>query len=350
MRKALIIKFGAIGDVVMAIPAAYALFQTGYTVDWLCGAQAAEVLALYPWVRTLVADDRGLLQHGAAGKLRALARIWRKIAVRQYDLCATLYYDPRYRLLAGPVRARRKIMLSTTERRARLLTGRHHTDEYARILLGRQDGFKPDSLPPLRPPTIPTSPLPRSSAPRVILVPAGAKNMLRDDALRRWPLEHYVGVAKELKSRGVEVVLSGGPDDQWASSAFAGTGVIDLIGRFSLSETIGLLDGGDVLLTHDTGPMHLAGITSIAIVAIFGPTDPAGRLPQRANAVALWGGEGFACRPCYDGRDYAPCTDNGCMRQVTIQMAIDEVLRMISQRGGTSAAPRIIAPESRARA
>ena len=170
----------------------------------------------------------------------------------------------------------------------------------------------------------PPNPLQKTTGgPRVVLVPAGARNLLRDDALRRWPIEHYVALAEQLLETGCEVVLAGGPDDRWASAYF-GTlatrarfpGFTDAIGTLSLTETLGLLDTAMVTVTHDTGPLHLAGITATDIVTIFGPTDPHGRLPQRAGCVAIWGGEGFACRPCYDGRDYAPCPHNGCMEQV----------------------------------
>ena len=198
MARALLIKFGAIGDVVMAIPAAHELYRAGYTVDWVCGPAVLPVLALYPWIRAIVADDRALVQGSHIRKLRALAGIWKAIAGRSYDLCATLYYDPRYRLLAAPIRSRRKLMLSTTKRALRLLPGRHHTDEYARMLLGLDDGVRPTSLTPVRPERMPPSPLPRGGRVRVILAPAGARNMLRDDALRRWPVEMYAQVAAEL--------------------------------------------------------------------------------------------------------------------------------------------------------
>jgi heptosyltransferase II len=170
--------------------------------------------------------------------------------------------------------------------------------------------------------------------------------MMRDDALRRWPVESYVEVAAALVARGHEVVLAGGPGDRWASPQFSSLEVVDLIGQLSLLETVALLDSADVTVTHDTGPLHLAGLTRTAIVSLFGPTDPRGRLPQRAGTVALWGGEGFACRPCYDGRDYAPCLHNGCIRQVTPVMVLGEVsclLRAI-ENGQELPPPRIITP------
>lgn len=352
MAKMLIVKFGAIGDVVMALPGVRALYEQGGSdrnqIDWICGPVVAPLLSCYPWIRTIVVDDRAILRGSTTERLRELMRLWWTIGRAKYQLCATLYYDSRYRIVTMPIRAERKLMLSKTDRAGMLLAGRHHTDEYARILLGLSDGERPVGLAPVPPEKLPLSPLARiEERLRVVLVPAGAKNMMRDDALRRWPIESYVQLASMLLERGFDVVLAGGPSDTWAISAFAGLAVTDLIGRITVPEMLSLLDDSDVMVTHDTGPLHMAGITKVGIVSIFGPTDPRGRLPQRRNTVALWGGEGFACRPCYDGRDYAPCLHNGCMSQVSVEMVVREVEAVIDQRrSGRSMPPRIIAPLS----
>jgi heptosyltransferase-2 len=350
-KRALIIKFGAIGDVIMAIPAAHALHLRGAQIDWVCGAGVAPLLACYPWIRTIVADDRAILLGGTAEKMQAVVALWKKLIGRQYALCATLYYDQRYRVMALPVRAKRKVMLSMTDRRLKLLPGRHHTDEIARILLGLEDGERPMQLAPVRVEVLSESPLARVAIAsgvktRVVLAPGGAKNMTRDDALRRWPVENYVAVAQTLLQHDIEVVLTGGSSDNWVIPFFAGLGATDLIGKLTLPQTLALLDESDVMVTHDTGPLHMAGITRVGVVSIFGPTDPRGRLPQRVNTVSIWGGEGFACRPCYDGQNFAPCKDNGCMKQVTPEMVLNEVMAVITQRHGSSKPPRVLTPVS----
>jgi heptosyltransferase-2 len=245
-------------------------------------------------------------------------------------LAATLYYDTRYRFLTAPVRAGRKIQLSHTDRNFRLIPGRHHTDEFARILLGWPDQVRPQPLAPVPPPALPPTPLPRTGGKRVILAPAGAKNMMADDILRRWQPENYVTLAESLVGREIEVVLIGGPGDAWIQPLFNDLPVTDLIGKLTLPQTLALLDDADVLVTHDTGPLHLAGITRAGIVSIFGPTDPHGRLPQRPGTVALWGGEGFACRPCYDAHSFAPCPSNDCMAEVTPAMALAEIQKLFA--------------------
>lgn len=352
-RRALIVKMGAIGDVVMALPAVRLLADESYAIDWVCGAAAAPVLRLFPWINVLVMDDRALMFGSVRERIAACLGLWSTIGRRSYDLAATLYYDRRYAVLTLPIRARRKLALSKDDRAFTLLAGRHHTDEYARILLGLPDAQRPSQLRPLLVPSLPPNPQPRtgSARPRIVLCPAGARNTLRDDALRRWPVENYVTLAQALLTRGYEVLLCGGPEDAWASAAFDALAVADLIGKLALPETLALFDSADVVCTHDTGPLHLAGMTSAAVLTLFGPTDPHGRLPQRENAVALWGGEGFACRPCYDGQAYAPaCTDNLCIQQITPALALSHIERLLhARRTGSALAPEVMEPSAATR-
>jgi heptosyltransferase-2 len=345
--KTLILKFGAIGDVIMAIPAAHQLHLLGHQIDWVVGPSALPILQLYPWISPIPIDERALLTGSAPAKLRVLAGLWRTLAGRRYTLAATLYYDPRYRFLTLPVRAERKLQLSHTDRAFRLIPGRHHTDEFARILLDWPDEVRPKPLAPVPvpPESLPPSPLPRTGKPRVVLAPAGAKNLMNDDRLRRWQPEHYVALARLLLQQEIEVVLTGGPTDAWIQPLFSGLPVTDLIGLHTLPQTLALLNDADLLVTHDTGPLHLAGITRCALVGIFGPTDPHGRLPQRPGTVALWGGEGFACRPCYDGHSFAPCPANDCMAQITPAQVLAEIQALlIARAAGTLPPPRIASP------
>lgn len=346
--RALIVKLGSIGDVVMAIPAVYQLHLQGMQIDWICDTPIAPLLSAYSWINPIVLDERSLLKASTARRMLVLLKLWRQLFGRRYHLCATLYYDRRYRLIALPVFATKRIALERNNRVLQLLDGRHHADEYARILLDRKDEYTPSRLTPVPPSVLPASPLPRvTETSRIVLVPAGARNLMRDDALRRWPVDFYVALASMLLQQGHEVVLCGGPEDHWALPYFDGLAVTNLIGKISLLQLVALFHDVDVAVTHDTGPLHLAGLTPVGLVSIFGPTNPWGRLPARPNTVAIWGGEGFACRPCYDGNSYAPCPNNLCMQQVTPAMVLVEVENALQHRSGhVQAPPLVVLPQS----
>ena len=108
---------------------------------------------------------------------------------------------------------------------------------------------------------------------------------------------------------------------------------------------VSLCNVSDAVVTYDTGPLHLAGLSDTCLLGIFGPTDPATRVPRRPYASGIWGGRGFACRPCYDGRDFAPCQHNGCMRQVTVADALAELDRLLDRRDRGLETPwRVVEP------
>lgn len=331
----------------MAIPAVYALHQDGFEIDWVCGKAARPLLAQYPWIKIIPVDDKAILIGALFERAKQIIRLWGKVALKRYDLCATLYYDSRFQILMLPIRSRRKLFLSQRSRAFSLLAGRHHTDEYARVLLALEDSCRNLSNMPVRPERLPPSPLPeKDKLRRIGIAPGGTSNVLGEQILRRWPVESYVAIAQQLADRGWEVVLLGGPEDIWVRPYFEQLKVTDCIGKLSLPEFVSTCDVCDAVVTHDTGPLHLAGLSATCLVGIFGPTDPSTRVPRRPYAMGIWGGQGFACRPCYDGRDFAPCQFNGCLHQVTPQLVLRELDNLLESRDQGKVSPwKIVCPE-----
>ena len=217
------------------------------------------------------------------------------------------------------VRARRSIALQRDDRAFHLVSERHHSAEYTRILCDLPDEYCVENSAPVAPDILPPNPLPRNERIRIALVPGGARNQLRDDPQRRWPAEAYVALAAMLLDRGYEVVLSGGPDDAWVAPQFAGLPVDNRIGQWVIPQTLAFYQSCDCVVTHDTGPLHLAGLAQCGLVGLFGPTAPSKFLPRRNRVIGIWGGERLPCRPCYDGNGYANCHWNGCMISIPPQ-------------------------------
>jgi heptosyltransferase II len=346
-NTALIVKLGQIGDVIMAIPAARALYDEGFEIYWVCGRAVRPLLESYSWINLIPTNDKELLLGSSFQRVNRLFRLWSKIAFRRFDLCAVLYYDSRYRLLTLPVWAHRKLSLSWRKRSTMLIPGRHHTDEFTRILSGLEDTCRKQSIPPVRPDHLPPSPIPHKSVQgRVAIVPGGASNLIRQQYLRRWPIESYIELAQCLRNRDWEVVLIGGPEDLWVKPYFRDLPVTDLIDALSLPEVVAVCDTCDAVVSHDAGPLHLAGLSKASLIGLFGPTDPATRIPRRPFAVGIWGGQRYACRPCYDGRDFAPCKFNGCMRDVSPDLVLRHIDRLLDARSrGKSLAWEVILAE-----
>ncbi len=165
----------------------------------------------------------------------------------------------------------------------------------------------------------------------VVLAPGGAKNILSDNPQRRWPIRHYVEFAKKIRAIGLQVVIAGAPSDSWVSEAFVDSDVIDLVGKTDLISLFGLITHSRGVVTHDSGLLHIATLTEVPLLAIFGPTPANACMPfERPNTSILHKQNRVACSPCYDGKRYAPCRDNQCMSVVDVDLVFDKFSTMLA--------------------
>lgn len=150
---------------------------------------------------------------------------------------------------------------------------------------------------------------------------------------RRWPAEKYAALARSLAGSEYRVLVLGGPEDRPVTEAVTnqaltddGTldgAVVDMGGRTSLVELAGALDACHLLVTNDTGPMHLAAALDRPIVAIEGPADIRQTRPL-ANRTRLVGRFDLSC---------VPCVKNECPRRghgTILESAERECLRLIT--------------------
>ncbi len=309
--KLLIVKLGAVGDVVMALDGLSRLDPLP-EVTWVGGSQVAPLLKASGLVKEILPVNEELFYRGGTrGRLMEFGRINRALAFRKFDVAFTAYRSRAYRLISFSVRANKHGFFDPKP-------GVYHGDA---VLAALQDlcggGERPRK---------PSTLAKRTGPWRVALAPGGAKNILRDDALRRWPLDRYHSLAKRLLEAGAEVVVTGAPSDSWVRAGMPG-GVEDQIGKTDLLGLVEIFRGCDAVVTHDSGPMHLAGWAGVPVLALFGPTRPDEKLPKtHPGHKALWGGEKLACRPCYDGRNYsATCRKNECLEEIGVDRVWEEL-------------------------
>lgn len=141
----------------------------------------------------------------------------------------------------------------------------------------------------------------------VVLCPGAAH------ANKRWPSGHWHTLAAELRVRGVAVVATGTLGER---HLLADPGVRDAFG-LPLGPTAALLAGARVVVTNDSGLMHLATAVATPVVAVFGPTSPAfGYAPYQAAARILE--RDLPCHPCSThGGPRCPLRHHACMVDLT---------------------------------
>ena len=135
-------------------------------------------------------------------------------------------------------------------------------------------------------------------------------------ATKRWPVAHWLALADRLRGAGYAPIVVGGPDDRGGAQQLAGHAE-SAAGECSLQETGALLARAAVLVTNDTGVMHMATGVGTPVVALFGPTvEQFGFFPYHARARVLQ--RDLDCRPCSAmGTATCPLGHHRCLRDIT---------------------------------
>lgn len=327
-KRVLFVKLGAIGDVIMALPLSRYLARQGVEVTWVCGQ------SLEPLVRTFsdahkieTVNDRKLFAGSLADKLTVFAQTFFRFLGRGYDEILIGHADPRYRLLfrgvRGPVFSFGRHLGGN-----RIPTGtRHHSYEYLKLGSRQDSGQAPD--PKLYMPK-PLKTWKGKGTKVIAMAPGGARNLLADDRLRRWPIAHYRKLAEELIAAGYEVQIFGAPTDAWVLESFKGLNITNRVGELDLLGFVSALSSVEALVTHDSGPLHIGGLAGVPVFGLFGPTEGSWRFPFGNQGRVLQLTEKLPCQPCYDGKNFAPCSENRCLSSLSplrVFESIQQVLR-----------------------
>lgn len=148
-------------------------------------------------------------------------------------------------------------------------------------------------------------------------------------ATKRWPIAHWIALAGELSAAGFRLVVLGGPDDRGIAQQLAGVAE-RAAGEFSLQETGALLARARVVVSGDTGVMHMATAVGTPVVALFGPTvEQFGFFPYRAHAEVLQ--RDLRCRPCSaTGTAKCPLGHHRCLVDLAPAEVAAAALRLVA--------------------
>jgi len=343
--RILIVKPSSLGDVVHALPVLAGLRERfpQARIDWLVAPSCAPLIENHPALTETVIFDRRL--YGRIGRswqaTKAFIAFMRRLRERSYDLVIDLQGLFRSGFLTFATRAPVRLGFRPAREMASVFYTHHvaigDADAHAadrNYLVANVLGFQ-DA--PVRFDLALTDA--ERAEGKALLQKAGAVEGNPIVGVvpgtrwetKRWPPQRFALAIDRLANQtGAHCVLLGSPDERELCARIADlceTAVGNLAGHTKLRQMASVIAGCDVVLCHDSAPMHLAVALGRALVCIVGPTNPSRTGPyRRADDVCRIKVE---CSPCYLRHLHQCPHDHRCMRELTVEHVVERAATLL---------------------
>lgn len=141
---------------------------------------------------------------------------------------------------------------------------------------------------------------------------------------KRWPASYFATIAQQKLSEGWRVWLFGSAQESQITNEIqirTREDCLDLAGKINLLEALDLLSLATIVVTNDSGLMHLAASVDRRIIALFGSSDPKRTPPLTDKAKILY--LGLECSPCF--QRHCPLGHLNCLNQLRPEMVLESM-------------------------
>jgi 3-deoxy-D-manno-octulosonic-acid transferase/heptosyltransferase-1 len=347
----LIVKTSAIGDVIHTLPSLWSLrarFPQAQ-ITWLVEESAADLVTGHAAInRVLVARRKTWLHDLRSGRvfsaLSEFVRFVRQLRDTRYDLVIDFQ---------GLLKSAMWVFLARGIRKAGFGRGMEHA-EYSYLALNERvpavdmnQHAIDRSLLLLKHIGVPAAALrygipvsaQQESEAAGLLRACGVQDedrMVAINPMARWPTKlwdarSFAALADRLEGEGICVVFTGGPQDGPALDEIGGFMTRRhrrLDGKTSLNQLAALYRRAQVVVTTDSGPMHLAAAVGTPVVALFGPTAPWRTGPYGPTHVVLRAD--LSCSPCFKKQCLTTAyEERACMKRLTVEQVAHAVMEKL---------------------
>jgi lipopolysaccharide heptosyltransferase II len=355
IRRILVVRVDLLGDVVLSLPAVRALKRAypDAEIDMLVLKSTAGILQGERDISRVLAYDPHIWRQPKTylnpANWRAAGDVLRTMRAARYDLAISISGDMGS-ILTRLSNARRRIgyakeaypfFMTHTLPGGRYRTHQHETC-YVLALAEAAGGIvEPDDA-LLRLSIVP------AAAQKMAATLQQARSMLqhggpvitmhggaRNGQAKRWPTGHFARLAERLiEELDALVVLTGAPSEAPLAQSIEQQcryPLLNLLGKTSLPELTALLAASDLVISGDSGPMHIACAVRTPVVALHGPTDPALSGPTAPDAIILR--RDIWCSPCYDASATAECPFGNpvCMKGLSPELVFAAARRQLKR-------------------
>lgn len=149
---------------------------------------------------------------------------------------------------------------------------------------------------------------------------------------RRWGNERFAALVQRLAKAGsLPIIVVGSGTEQEAGAALAAEGAIDYTGKTSLPETASLLARSRVVVSGDSGVLHLAAALGRPTVSLFGPGRWKKWAPRGDQHIVIM--KNLPCSPCTTYGTTARCPENTrCLTEISVEEVFDAVQTLMGEK------------------
>ena len=279
-RSICLLRLSALGDVTHVVPLVRTLRRAwpGVRLDWIIGKGEHRLLEGLEGV--------GFIEYDKRSGLRGMLALRRRMAETPYDALLQMQVAARANLLSAFVPARRRVGYDRSRSKdlhglfvnTRIpdRPGQHVLDAIGSFCepLGLKQGQVAWDLPvPQAARDWAHAQWPADGVPTLMISPCSSH------VLRNWRAERHAAVADHAASRGWRVVLCGGRSELERTTADAilanmSSPALDLVGKDTLKQLPALLERADLVMTPDSGPMHIANAMGSKVLGLHAASNP----------------------------------------------------------------------------
>jgi len=334
-KNILVIKLGAVGDVILIIPSLRILRNNfpDANISVLIGPESKHILKNCPYIDELILFDKKLRDKGLKGLLKISGALRRKNFDTSVDfqnnrtshLIVWLgaiperfgYDNAKWGFFLNKGAKHLKIKATPLAEQFRLLKSMKintaGASTYLEIWPAKEDFSYIDNL--LKMAWV-------SSSQALVGINIGSSPRWET---KRWPLKNFARLSDMLAERDIRVVLIGSKDAVHLAKDFmkiSRTKPVNAVGRTSITQLGALIKRCKVFVTGDSAPMHVASSVGADFIALFGPTDPERHFEPTEKGVVLR--KHLKCSPCYKSK----CRRNICMENISVE----EVYKLVMEK------------------
>lgn len=324
--RALVVKLSSLGDLFHPLPAVHQLKRAlNLSIDWVTQPEYHDLVACF-------SDVERVMDYPRHNFIPAFSPFFKKMRRMHYDFVFDFQGLFKSGLTARMARAERRIGPAYYREGANIyydeIAGQRDKNRHAvEEALDFVRHFKLEPVPPVFPVRFPQVE-PEGSAPWIALAPCSRW------PTKNWPPESFARLARLLRERvGGTCFIIGGSQDAEVGDRIvqeAGEQVVNLCGRTTLPELGGYLSRMNLLITVDSGPMHMAAAVGAPVLAIFGATDPRRTGPYGSKHMIVQHG-GLTCQPCRSRTCKRPEKDIACLTDLSPDRVLQTALELLKK-------------------